>query len=70
MTVIFLNSASKYDKHSLQTLNIIDTLLCNLKHFERQHLSKVFSCNRQNFEIVCLKVGSFVFVTDPTVGQG
>jgi hypothetical protein len=68
MTVVFLTFTSAYDKHSLQTRNFIDILLCNFVYFERQTLSNIFRCNRKNFEIVCLNIGSLVFVTDPTVG--
>ena len=32
--------------NSLQTPNIIDTLMCNFKYFEREHLSNILVCNR------------------------
>jgi hypothetical protein len=43
--------------------------MCNVKYFERKHLNNIVLCDRYNFETECLKVGSFVFVTDPTVGR-
>jgi hypothetical protein len=47
MVIIFLTCVSAYDKHSLQTSEIIDILISNVEYFERELFSNILQSNRK-----------------------